>query len=123
MVSITNDLPKENNIINKILLLLKEQGKKQKDLTDFLGISKNVFTDWKSGKNNSYLKHIGKIAEFLDVSVDYLLGKEKSPTATSDETLMFALYGNDNKDITPEMLAEVRSFAKFVRENRKKDTQ
>ena len=108
--------------IDKILLLLKEQHKKQKDLTDYLNISKGVFTDWKSGKNNSYLKHIGKIAEYFDVSVDYLLGKEKSPTANSDETLMFALYGDDTKDITPEMLEEVRNFAKFVRENRKKET-
>lgn len=109
-------------VLNKITELLKQQNKKQKDLTDYLGISKNVFTDWKSGKNNSYLKHIGKIAEYFDVSVDYLLGKEKSPTANSDETLMFALYGDDTKDITPEMLEEVRNFAKFVRENRKKET-
>lgn len=61
--------------INKILTLLKEQNKKQKDLTDFLNVSKGVFTDWKSGKNTSYKKHIDKIAEFFDVSTDYLLGR------------------------------------------------
>ena len=108
--------------IDKILLLLKEQHKKQKDLTDYLNISKGVFTDWKSGKNNSYLKHIGKIAEYFDVSVDYLLGKEKSPTANSDETLMFALYGNDNKDVTPAMLEDIRNFAQYVREKERNKT-
>lgn len=61
--------------LDKILELLKEQNKKQIDLTNYLGIGKNVFTGWKSCKNKSYIKHIGKIAEFFDVSADYLLGK------------------------------------------------
>lgn len=59
---------------DRILKLLDEQGKKQKELTDYLGISKNSFTDWKSGRIKSYTKHISKIAEFLGVSSDYLLG-------------------------------------------------
>lgn len=61
--------------LDKILLLLKEQNRKQKELTDFLGISKNLFTDWKAGRIKSYTKHIDKIAEFFNVSTDYLLGK------------------------------------------------
>lgn len=62
-----------------------------------------------------------KIAEYFNVSVDYLLGnKEKeTPAANSDETLMFALYGGDNKDITPGMLEDVRKFAQFIREKEK----
>lgn len=108
--------------LDKICTLLEQQGKKQKDLTDFLGISKNSFTDWKSGRIKSYTKHLPKIAEFLGVSTDYLLGVEnkKASAENSDEALMFALYGDDNKDITPELLDEVRAFAKFARE-RKKD--
>lgn len=109
--------------LNKICALLEQQGKKQKDLTDFLGISKNSFTDWKSGRIQSYNKHLPKIAEFLGVSVDYLLGVENknNPAADSDEALAFALFGGDNKDITPEMLQDVRNYAQFVRERRKKE--
>lgn len=65
-------------ILEKISKLLKEQGKKQKDLTDFLGISKNAFTDWKSGRINSYMKYLPQIAEFLGVGVDYLISNEES---------------------------------------------
>lgn len=57
--------------------LLTAQSKTQKDLTDYLGIQKTAYTQWKLGKNNSYLKHIGKIAEYLGVSADYLLGAEQ----------------------------------------------
>lgn len=65
--------------LNKISELLKLQNKTQKDLTDYLGISKNVFTDWKSGRNESYLKYLPQIAEFFNVSVDYLLGNTNIP--------------------------------------------
>lgn len=65
-------------ILNKILLELEKAGKKQKDLCEFLGINGNVFTAWKSGKNKSYEKHLPKIAEFFGISIDELIGKEKS---------------------------------------------
>lgn len=65
-------------ILEKISKLLKEQGKKQKDLTDFLGISKNAFTDWKSGRINSYMKYLPQIAEFFGVGVDYLISSEET---------------------------------------------
>lgn len=110
--------------LDKICELLDQQGKKQKDLTDFLGISKNSFTDWKSGRIKSYTKHIPQIAEFLGVSTDYLLGTQKeTPAADSDEALMFALWGGDTADITPEMLNDVRKFAQFIREKKKDDSQ
>ncbi len=167
--------------LNKILFLLKEQEKTQKDLMDYLGLGKTAFTGWKSGANTSYLKYISKIAEFLEVSTDYLLGVQNSydfspikPTfltfksdsklpfeipkdtfvATNnekkmiieyrtkpekqrainnilntesasnitDEALMFALWGGDTSDITPEMLEDVRKFAQFIREKKKEDT-
>ena len=55
--------------------MLKKQNKTQKELCDYLGIKKNAFTNWKNGSNTSYIKHLPKIAEFFDVSTDYLLGK------------------------------------------------
>ena len=111
------------NTLDKILFLLKKQGKKQIELCEFIGVKKNAFTSWKAGVNHSYKKHIDKIAEFLGVSTDYLLGIENknNPAANSDEALMFALYGGDNQDITPEMLEDVRNYAQFVRERRKKE--
>ena len=64
------------SVINKICELLNEQNKKQKDLTDYLGVSKNRFTDWKSGRINSYLDYLPQIADFFNVSIDYLFGRE-----------------------------------------------
>ena len=91
--------------IKIILSLLKEKQKTQKELTDYLGITQNAFTDWKSGRIKSYRKHLSKIAEFFNVSVDYLLGKEqekKSPSKlltpsfplTPHETSVMIAYRN-----------------------------
>lgn len=83
--------------LNKICKLLEQQGKKQKDLTDFLGISKNSFTDWKSGRIKSYTKHLPKIAEFLNVSTDYLLGRteNKNTAALLEQQTAFSFEGSD----------------------------
>lgn len=75
----------QDPIIKKITTLLDEQGKTQKNLTDYLGITQNAFTDWKSGRIKSYQKHLSKIAEFLGVSVDYLLGKTEQKEKPSPE--------------------------------------
>ena len=169
--------------LDKICTLLKAQHKKQIDLCNYIGVKKNTFTSWKSGLNSSYLKYIGKIAEFFGVSTDYLLGveakkdfsspnvailqfkenaelpfelsdevfiatnrekqmileyrskpetknainqiinKENPTVITNDEALMFALFGGDTEDITAEMLDDVRNYANYVRERRKKDNQ
>ena len=108
--------------IDKILILLKEQKKTQKDLTDFLDISKGVFTDWKSGKNSSYKKHIDKIAEFFGVSTDYLLGRtnvweeENEPfdSRSASSLPLVALYGGD-ADVAKRCGCEGRSGSSGTR--------
>ena len=96
---------------DKIDTLLKQQGKKQKELCDFLGIEKNRYTDWKAGRTQSYNKHLNEIAEFLNVSVDYLV----NPATKSHQ--VFISYQNQKdkalidamsdslKAITAEQLA------------------
>ena len=62
-----------DDFLKRTFDLLKEQGKKHKDLADYLGISPQRVTDWKSGRIFSYTKYMERIAEYLNVSVDYLL--------------------------------------------------
>ena len=62
--------------LTKINFLLKKNKLNQKDLTDFLGIHKNSFTNWKNGGSSSYLRYLPQIAEFFNVSIDYLADKD-----------------------------------------------
>lgn len=71
-------------ILNRIIFLLGKRD--QKELTDFLNLKKTAFTDWKSGKSNSYRKYLIEIAEFFNVSLDYLVyGKEDFQTTNEKE--------------------------------------
>lgn len=73
--------------INKIMLLLNSLQRTQQDLTNFLGLEKSTFSAWKSGKSKSYKKYIDKIAEYLNVSTDYLLNDLSSITSNISEVI------------------------------------
>lgn len=62
-------------VLTRILFLLEQQRKQQKDLADFLGINKNNITDWKSGKSKSYNKYLYQIATYLNTTPEYLKGE------------------------------------------------
>ena len=79
-------------IINRIEMLLKQKNKSKSDLCEFLGLKNPTFSHWKSGANTSYKKYLPQIAEFLNVSIDYLLGREKNKTLGNNaEGLDFSL--------------------------------
>ena len=100
------------DVLNNILALLKTKGIRQKDLSDYLGLSKNTMTGWKNGNNTSYMKHLPKIADFLGVSIDSLLGKDDS---LSENSFTYALYDELAHDLSEEQLKQLKQFADFLR--------
>lgn len=57
--------------------LLDQKKLKNSDVSRGTGISNMTLSDWKNGKTTPNSKNMQKIANFLDVSVDYLMtGKE-----------------------------------------------
>ena len=71
--------------IAKISYLLEKNNRTQKELTDYLGLDKSTFSAWKNGKSKSYSKYFTQIAQFFNVSIDFLLDNEKSPSEESEE--------------------------------------
>lgn len=72
------------DILDRISKLLGNR--EQQELTNYLGLKKTAFSDWKSGKSNSYRKYLIEIAEFFNVSIDFLVyGKEKSSSSELSE--------------------------------------
>ena len=70
--------PSGDPVIAQIEDLLKTQRKTKKELTEYLGINSTNFSMWKYENSKSYMKYIVKIAEFLGVSVNYLLENDSS---------------------------------------------
>lgn len=82
-------------IIDNILALLNQQGLKQTDLCNFIGINTSTMTTWKNRKTDPPAKYIISICEFLDVTPFKLLtGKEKTSDVdlTADEQELLETY-------------------------------
>ena len=74
-------------------ILLDEKGLKNADVAMTTGISNMTLSDWKRGKSVPKSDKMRKIAEYLNVSVDYLMtGKDGAFTkeiAETDAKLLF----------------------------------
>lgn len=83
-------------VIDKIMYLLEHKKCNQNDLSDYLNIPENKISEWKKGKTKSYKKYIYKIAEFFDVSTDYLLN-DNIPVVCNDLSLSNAEIISSNE--------------------------
>ncbi len=102
--------------IAKISYLLEKNNRTQKELTDYLGLDKSTFSAWKNGKSKSYSKYFTQIAQFFNVSIDYLLDNEKSPLDDTeepeDEELI--ILNRNAKNLTPEQRKQLLDMAKIM---------
>ena len=60
-------------IVTRIEQTLKFQKKTKKELLQHLGLRETNFTNWKYRNGKSYMKYIDGIAEYLGVTVNYLI--------------------------------------------------
>ena len=65
-------------IAGRIKALLKLQNKSMKDMLSTLGLGINAISEFSKGKQLSCIS-LAKIADYLDCSVDYLLGRTDNP--------------------------------------------
>lgn len=73
----TNRKMTDNPVVIRILRLIKKRGKRERDLTDYLGLSPGAMSKWKYDGSYVYIKYIYEICEFLDTTPNYLfLGSE-----------------------------------------------
>lgn len=63
--------------------LRDEKGLKDADVVKATGITKSTFSDWKSGRSKPKQDKLQKIADFFEVSLDYLTTGENIPVAAS----------------------------------------
>ena len=84
-----------------------------------LSIAAGSITKW---KNNTVPngETLMKIADYFNVSIDYLLGKTDAPSSVSEQLSneLFALYG-EVRDLTDEEKQKVLEFIKFTKSQRK----
>lgn len=108
--------------LTRIIEELQAQQKKKNELTEHLGMVNSAFGHWVSGRNKSYLKYLHSIADFLNVSVEYLRGEtdqKEKPSTENDERLR-DLY-KDVQDLTEAEYLAFKAFVAGLKANRPQD--
>lgn len=61
--------------------LREDHDKTQQDIADVLGTSQTMYARSERGANELPVRHLVKLAEYYQVSADYLLGRSDEPHA------------------------------------------
>ena len=57
----------------------EDSDKKQIELAKYLNIDQSTYSDYENGKINIPIEQLIKIADFYNVSLDYLVGRDDVP--------------------------------------------
>lgn len=90
----------------------------QQIVADHLGITRQAYSNYENGNREPDNETLLKLAEYFEVSTDFLLRGINDPAAfsssgPSDDDLKFALFGGAASDAQFE---EVKRFARFIKE-------
>ncbi len=71
----------------------KKENLTQKTIADFLGVTQNTYSQYENGVRNIDIPTLKKLAEYFNVTVDYLIGFDHVKCETEDDdTLSNNIY-------------------------------
>lgn len=99
--------------IGKQLLELRTKKKlSQAELAKELGISRVTYANWEIDRRRPELNSLIQLADYYDVSVDYLLERQ-NPVVAASQT------GDPLADLNDEARRSVEEFIEFYRQRQK----
>jgi len=124
--------------------LRKKSGLSQYELAEKLGFSRGKYSNYEQGTRQPDYETLQKIADYFNVTTDYLLGRSDKPNYTAEQednenydsiqeiNRLLKEYGIDQsgffdiekwKAMGPEEIKQLESYFKFITEEAKKKNQ
>lgn len=105
---------------DRLVSLRKELDLTQEQFAKKIGFSRTAVSAWEIGRNEPSNADTIKLADFFNVSTDYLLGKTdiRNPGKQIDDVLNEAMIGmskEEYENLTETQKKQIRDFALFVR--------
>jgi len=104
------------NKIPVLFELMKRNNVKQQQLSEAVGVSQGNVSDWKSGRSSPSIEVLPKIAEFFNVSTDYLLGLDDVPNRniqlSEDKRRLLKMYDLLTDMEKGEILGELKMLTR-----------
>lgn len=101
------------HFVERVDTLLNQHKITRNSLVKEIGISKNSFVNWEKGSSPS-AETVSKIADYLGVSTDYLLGRTDDPAFTIPEYQYFSEH-----ELTEEEKKKVDEYVELLIKARK----
>ncbi len=112
------------SFIDRFDTLCKEKSKSATAVGEELGFARSAVSRWRKGTAKPNFDSITLIADYFNVSTDYLLGNTEirnPPNQQSpDDIAKVALFGGD-KEVSDEMWEEAKNYAEFLKQKYFKD--
>ena len=107
------DIESGKCIAYRISKVLGERNITQKGLAKAINKPDNTFSYWLSGQRTIDLESVIKIAEYLNISTDYILGFQKVPTTNKDVAFVSDYIGLN--DISVQEIKKLTASPEYKR--------
>lgn len=104
-------------IIDRINRLLKEKKVSAAQMSRDLGFSSGLYTQWKHGQQTPSPEKLIKMANYFEVSIDYLLGHDPNPGTTDLRREIIQAM----ELLEPPALERVLDYVRFTAEQQEKN--
>lgn len=104
----------------KLKKIRKEKNITQTEMANYLKISLGTYSNYENGLTQPPFKTLIQIADYFNVSTDYLLGRDFQGGLTTEEYELISIY----RDLKEDEQKRLLGFAKFshsLNENLKKE--
>lgn len=92
---------------NRIKELRKQKNISQKKLSEMIGYSQSVISDWENCNAEPTTSAVSALANCFGCSIDYLVGRE-----SEDQTIIINSIGNEISEDEQELLDKIRKLNK-----------
>lgn len=103
--------------MNNIKKLRNERNMKQSELADYLNVAQGTLSYWESGKYDIDNISLQKLADYFDVTTDYLLGRDKPISSDAKKEPPTIEEALEHQGVTDE--AHIKTIKEIVELMRK----
>lgn len=104
--------------MNRLKQLRLERGLLQSDIAKVIKKSERIVGFYETGERDMNTETLSTLADFFNVSIDYLLGKND---IRNIEDEFKTIYSKEIEGLTEEEIKEALEFYKVIKNRRKKE--
>lgn len=100
--------------VERLKELRKQKNISQAELAPILGLSQQAIAKWETEKSSPDPEMLSKLADFFDVTSDYLLGRTDNPKGYYTQTMAAHRTDDPTSPLPEEARKSIEDFKRFI---------